>query len=371
VTLEDGLGYVKPEGGSYDTNIRYTVDSYGDKWTNGVIIKILPYACYTEDNTTLTFYCDSQRNSRPGAKFNLNEGNDMPKWYNEGYYEDITKVVFDLSFANARPTSTYCWFDEMYNLTSIEGIEYLNTSEVTNMAYMFSYCESLTSLDLSSFDTGNVTNMDYMFYECSSLTSLDLSGFNTENVKNFKEMFFDCVGLTSMDLHNFDTRNAESMNGMFLECSGLTSLDLSSFNTAKVTDMGYMFDFCRNLETIYVGDEWSTAAVTNSSGMFSDCLSIVGGKGTTYDANHVDKAYAHVDGGPSNPGYFTAVPTGMRGDVNGDGDVNISDVTVLISMVLHGNATVADNPAADCNLDNEINIADVTVLIGRVLRGSW
>jgi hypothetical protein len=85
----------------------------------------------------------------------------------------------------------------------------------------------------------------------------------------------------------------------------------------------------------------------------------------------VDDEYAHIDGGPSNPGYFTAVPTGMRGDVNGDGDVNISDVTVLISMVLHGNATVADNPAADCNLDNEINIADVTVLIGRVLRGSW
>ena len=161
------------------------------------------------------------------------------------------------------------------------------------------------------------------------------------------------------------------MNGMFLECSGLTSLDLSSFNTAKVTDMSYMFDFCRNLVTVYVGDEWSTTAVTNSSGMFSDCLSIVGGRGTTYDANHIDKAYAHIDGGTSNPGYFTDKNAGLRGDVNGDGNVNISDVTTLIDYLLTGNASGISLSGADTNQDNSINISDVTSLIDYLLSGTW
>ena len=371
VTLEDGLDYVVPEGGSYDANIGYTVDSNGNRWTNGVIIKVLPYVVYDSGNTTLTFYCDSKRSTHNGATetaYLLNEGANNPGWYTDNSCGNVSTAVFDPSFANARPTSTCRWFSNMYNLTSIEGIEYLNTSAVTNMAYMFSYCESLASLDLNSFDTKNVLSMDDMFYECSSLTSLDLSSFNTENVKSFKEMFFDCVGLNSVDLRNFDTRNAESMNGMFLECSGLTSLDLSSFNTAKVTDMGYMFDFCRNLETIYVGDEWSTAAVTNSSGMFSDCLSIVGGKGTTYDANHVDKAYAHVDGGPSDPGYFSSHVTFLRGDVNGDGHVSIADVSALIDYLLSGETAPA---GADCNQSGNVSIADVSSLIDYLLSGQW
>ena len=353
------------------------------------------YAVLSDDGLTLTFYHDAEKDMRTETTYFLNEGANKPDWYSDNSCGNVSTVVFDPSFADARPTSTYWWFSNMGNLTSIEGIEYLNTSEVTNMSrmfsacwsmesidlshfdtgnvthmsYMFNYCEALTSLDLSSFDTGNVFSMEGMFYECSSLTSLDLSSFNTENVRNFKEMFFDCVGLTSMDLHNFDTRNAGTMNGMFLECSGLTSLDLSSFNTAKVTDMSYMFDFCRNLVTVYVGDEWSTTAVTNSSGMFSDCLSIVGGKGTTYDANHVDKAYAHVDGGTSNPGYFTAKNAFLRGDVNGDGNVTVADVTALINLVLGGNASAAAHPAADMNGDGNLTVADVTALISYVLSG--
>ena len=165
----------------------------------------------------------------------------------------MTKVVFDPSFAGARPTSTYGWFYEMENLQSITGIEYLNTSEVTNMGHMFNSCIRLTSLDLSNFNTSKVTHM----------------------------------------------------NQMFQFCYELTSLDLSSFNTAKVTDMHFMLDYCTNLRTIYVGNGWSTAAVTNSTNMFRNCTSLVGGQGTTYDVNHVDATYAHIDGGTSNPGYFT------------------------------------------------------------------
>ena len=358
-----------------------------------------PYACYTEDNTTLTFYCDSQRNSRPGAKFNLNEGNDMPKWYNEGYYEDITKVVFDPSFASARPTSTYHWFAEMYDLTSIEGMQYLNTSEVTNMAGMFWECGALTAVDVSGFDTRKVTDMSAMFAECYELTALDVTGwntsyvtdmswmfsdcseltcldvshFNTSNVTNMRQLFDGCSGLTSLDVSNFDTSNVTDMSWMFSWCNGLQQLDLSGFNTSKVTNMSSMFNECETLRTIYVGDSWTTAAVTSSSSMFDVCHSLVGGKGTTYSSsNPKDKTYAHIDGGTSNPGYFSEKGgTFLRGDVNGDGSVNISDVTALIDYLLSGNASGINLSGADCNQDSSVNISDVTALIDYLLSNHW
>ena len=211
------------------------------------------YACYTSSNTTLTFYYDNQRSNRTGTTYDLNTGDNVTGWQTDGTNASVTKVVFDPSFASARPTSTYGWFYEMENLQSITGIEYLNTSEVTNMGHMFNSCIRLTSLDLSNFNTSKVTHM----------------------------------------------------NQMFQFCYELTSLDLSSFNTAKVTDMHFMLDYCTNLRTIYVGNGWSTAAVTNSTNMFRNCTSLVGGQGTTYDVNHVDATYAHIDGGTSNPGYFT------------------------------------------------------------------
>ena len=212
------------------------------------------YACYTPSNTTLTFYYDTLRSTRTGTTYDLNTVNSDPGWKNDGTNSNVSSVVFDPTFANARPTSTRYWFGSMPKLESITGMAYLNTSEVTSMRYMFIYCPKMTSLDLSHFNTAKVTDMDYMF----------------------------------------------------TYSSGLTSLDLSSFNTAKVQTMTWMFRGCTNLTTIYVGDKWSTAAVVQSNGMFEDCDNLVGGMGTTYDANHTDAAYAHVDGGTSNPGYFTA-----------------------------------------------------------------
>ena len=278
------------------------------------------YACYTPSNTTLTFYYDSQRSGRTGTTYDLNTGANDTDWDTDGTNANVTWVVFDPSFANARPTTTYDWFFNMQNLQSITGMEYLNTSEVTKMAYMFMLCTSLTSLDVSHFNTSKVTDM----------------------------------------------------NSMFCKCSSLTSLDLSSFNTSKVTKMGWMFSNCSNLRTIYVGSGWSTAAVTSSNDMFRDCTNLVGGQGTTYnESNPWDKAYAHIDGGPSNPGYFTDKNASLRGDVNGDGSVNISDVTALIDYLLTGNASGISLSGADCNQDGSINISDVAALIDRLLIGAW
>ena len=276
------------------------------------------YACYTPENTTLTFYYDKQRLRREGMTYSMNTDYTEPRWYTDNTCCSVTRVVFDPSFANARPMATYDWFYGMWNLESITGMEYLNTSEVTNMAHMFNSCSKLTSIDLSGFNTSKVTDMRFMFYNCT----------------------------------------------------GLTSLDLSSFNTSNVTNMFNMFGGCSSLRTITVGNGWSTAAVSTSTNMFYNCTSLVGGQGTTWnDSNPKDKTYAHIDGGTSNPGYFTEKPAFIRGDVNGDGSVNISDVTTLIDLLL-GGGTIS-NPAADCNQDGSINISDVTALIDYLLSHSW
>ena len=294
----------------------------------------------TPDSITTTFYYDDlmyKYQQRPGVHWHIYKNKIQPDWYNDAQIEQTTNVIFDASFANARPTSTAFWFRNMTHLTSITGLQYLNTSEVTSMCKMFYHCESLTNLDLSHFNTANVIDMSSMFYHCESLTSLDLSSFNTANVINMCEMFFDCESLTSLDLSSFNTAkvtnmrqmfdyclklssldlsffntaNVTNIRQMFSMCRRLTSLDLSSFNTAKVTTMFYMFEDCENLTAIYVGDEWSTAAVTESMSMFGGCISLVGGLGTTYDSNHSDKEYAHVDGGIDNPGYLSCYDSNL------------------------------------------------------------
>ena len=93
--------------------------------------------------------------------------------------------------------------------------------------------------------------------------------------------------------------------------------------------------------------------------------------GTTYNANLIDKAYAHIDGGPSNSGYFTEKNTATRGDVDGDGGVDISDLTTLINDLLTGNATGVNLSAADCDNSGNVNISDVTTLNNYLLRGNW
>ena len=265
------------------------------------------YVVYTPSNTTLSFYCDNKRSTRPGTTYDLvSQVSDFPDWQWDDTYSSVTRVVFDPSFADARPTTTCGWFYEMTSLISITGINYLNTSEVTAMRWMFGSCVSLSSLDVSHFNTENVTTMSCMFYGCSGLTSLDVSQFNTANVMFMDLMFSYCSGLKSLDVSHFNTANVKDMCMLFQGCSSLTSLDLSHFKTDNVYDMSDMFNNCSKLTTIYAGNDWSTDAATRSNDMFINCTKIVGGKGTTYNSSHTDKAYAHIDGGPSNPGYFTS-----------------------------------------------------------------
>ncbi len=176
-----------------------------------------------------------------------------------------------------------------------------DTSNVTNMSYMF-YNSQATTLDVSNFDTSKVTDMGNMFSN-SKATTLDVSNFDTSNVTNMYGMFSGSKA-TTLDVSNFDTSNVTNMISMFYN-SKATTLDVSNFDTSNVTSMNAMFNSSINLKTIYVSDKFKTGKVTSSNYMFSSCTALVGGAGTKYNSSHVDKAYAHIDGGTSNPGYFT------------------------------------------------------------------
>ena len=241
------------------------------------------YAVFDEATNTLTFKRD---NNKPAGAFALNEGDNAPGWYKPDDDRDntniIKKVIFDASFANARPTSCYNWFFGCRYLTTIEGIEYLNTENVTNMGWMFSNCEALTILDVSKFDTKNVTDMSFMFNDCSALTTLDVSNFDTKNVTDMSGMFCDCSALTTLDIANFDTKNVTNMRGMFYGCRALTTLDVSKFDTKNVTDMNYMFYQCSVLTTLDVSN-FDTQNVTDMSNMFNQCSAL-----TTLDVSNFD-----------------------------------------------------------------------------------
>lgn len=286
------------------------------------------------------------------------------------YSPKITTAEFDQSFVDARPTNLDHWFQLCNHLTSIVGMEdYLKTEQTTSMAWTFYHCESLTTIDVSHFDTPLLEDMTRTFEGCSSVTSLPVENFNTNALKKLDITFKGCQALTRLDLSSwttpmlgkmtstfegctnlqdldvshFNTSGVSSMSSVFENCRSLTNLDLSSFETGSVKRFAEFFKGCSNLEvidislfntsiaentyrmfynlskltTIYVGSGWdisgmnqmyntSNGSVVADEDMFYGCTSLVGGAGTRYDANYVDRAYARVDGGQANPGYLTS-----------------------------------------------------------------
>ena len=223
-------------------------------------IKPEAYVHLSEDQTTLTFFYDAFRADRDGTTWGIRDTKKgyfwtIPAWTGDWNSPNTTVLtaVFDASFRDFRPNNTARWFYCLNSLKSIEGFEHLNTSQVTDMRYMFRGCKSLSTLDLSGFDTSGVKVMRMMFFDCSSLTALDLSGFDTSQVTSMSHMFFCCSSLTTLDLYSFATSQVTDMNGMFKGCQSLTSLDLSRFDTSKVAEMDELFSSCRQLKSISLG----------------------------------------------------------------------------------------------------------------------
>ena len=292
-----------------------TDHTYANCGTNGYFTPVFEYAEFDKGTGTLTF---RRGLSKPKVAYALNLEASDPGWLT--HKDEIKEVVFDASFADARPTSCYKWFWYCTNLATIEGIENLNTENVTNMGVMFCGCQKLSSLDLTNFNTGNVTNMTGMFGYCNGLTSLDLTSFNTANVTDMGQMFVDCEGLTSLDLTSFNTANVTNMGHMFWYCNGLTSLDLTSFNTANVTYMYFMFNNCSTLKTIYASDKFVTSKVQSGENMFSACRSL-----KDYRDSKTAHKYANYK-----TGYFSKL-VGKNGDekIGATGESLATDNLVL------------------------------------------
>ncbi len=228
---------------SLDGAIKYkegNIEASMANCTSGYFSKKEAWAQYDSDTQTLTFkYSKKPSNSTTVTVYELNKGNNEPEWTENLY----TTVEFDESFSDARPTTCYDWFFYQTDLTSVRGLEYLNTEKVTNMGEMFSQCYALKSLDVSKFNTENVTDM----------------------------------------------------SDMFAVCAALEDLDLSNFNTASVTNMSGMFGGCTALKTIYVSDKFSIAKVGDSNNMFYGCASLVGAKG--YKESDIDASMANYKTG--------------------------------------------------------------------------
>ena len=320
----------KLKGEEECTNDKATDKTYA-KIEGGYLSRAIPRVKYADG--TLTFFLTSKETLGEN-EYGIYGLGAKPTWLVNK--NNVTKVVFDPAFANARPTNCYAWFNGCENLTNIEGIEYLNTSQVTDMHNMFYNCYHLQTTDFSGFDTRKVKDMSYMFHNCGSLKSLDISNFNTSEVTDMRGMFESCIGLTSLDLSHlntskvsvmasmfqscinllsvnlsgWDTRNVKSMTRMFKRCHSLKTLDLSGFDTREKTcTMGDMFNTCKELTTIFVSDKFAVGTGDTDDGtMFQGCNKLKG-------ANALDKnnPQTGIDNANYKTGYFTKL-VGKNGD---------------------------------------------------------
>ena len=283
----------KLKGEEVCTNDKATDKTYA-KIEGGYFSGGIPRVKYADG--TLTFFLTSKETLGEN-EYELNSGKNFPEWIKHSL--GITKVVFDTSFANARPTSCYKWFWWCDKLKQVEGIKNLNTKEVTDMVNMFCDCRDLSSLDVSGFNTGKVTDMSGMFYDCISLKLLDVTNFNTANVK--------------------------SMSNMFYNCQNLASLNVTNFNTANVTNMQGMFSGCPALTTIYASDKFVTTNVETGSNMFFNCIKLKGFIDYKNNSDKTDHTYANYK-----TGYFTKL-VGKNGDekIGATGEPLATDNLVL------------------------------------------
>ena len=245
-----------------------TDHKYANCGTDGYFTPGCAYAEFDNATGTLTF---RYKGVKPAGAYDLNVESNDPGW--NAQKENIKKVVFDASFANARPTSCCWWFGNCFYLTEIEGIENLNTQNVTDMSWMFNCCYALTSLDVS----------------------------------------------------NFNTQNVEDMTDMFLGCEGLSLLDLSNFNTERVENMSSMFSGCSTLQTIFASDKFVTDQVSGGYDMFLDCTNLKGFIDYISDSDKNGNEYANYK-----TGYFTKL-VGKNGEkkIGATGDALTTENLVL------------------------------------------
>ena len=281
---------------TYINNKPITSMSYMFYKSQATILDLSNFDTSKVTNMSYMFY-NSQATTLDVSNFDTSKVTNMGAMF----YNSQTTTLDLSNFDTSKVTNMSSMFS--FSQATTLDLSNFNTSKVTNMSLMFSNSKA-TTLDLSNFNTSKVTDMSYMF-SGSQATTLDLSNFDTSNVIDMDSMFYNSKA-TTLDVSNFDTSKVTNMSSMFWN-SKATTLDVSNFDTSKVTTMSNMFNKATNLKTIYVSNKFNTDKVTSSTNMFRGCTNLVGGAGTKYNSSYVDKTYARIDGGTSNPGYFTDI----------------------------------------------------------------
>ncbi len=347
------------------------------------------YAVWCSSNATMYFTASSYPIKAGGTYggntiTNVWSGNlvtqssNTPEW-NITVRSGLKRVVFEQDFKDVLPTNCKQWFYRCKNLSSITGLEYLNTANVKSMMEMFRECEMLSTIDVSKFDTKNVESVESMFNGCKSLSSLDVSMFNTQKLTDMKNMFSGCESLTTLklvttlntaftasnavqmyglfsgckkltelDMTNLSTSNVKDMSYMFNGCSSLKSLDLRNFDVRSVTSMSYMFNDCSSLTSIKCNKTWSASSSAN---MFLGCLKLKGA--IAYDPQKLDVKYAN----PNNGYFYTSVDydlyiNGVRVDSH-----NCDDLTQIEGVTL----TKSTGKAVYYNNVRRLYLTDVNI----------
>ena len=254
------------------------------------------------------------------------------------------KIIDVTGWDLSNTTNIFGLFGSGSGLENIIGLSTWDTSNITNMGDMFDGCSNLTAIDLSGQGGNNLTNISDIFKGCTNLAEINMSGFNfglitslagadsnnkspfynatnivnidlsnslVNNVTNFDKMFYGCSNLVYLNLSGMTANNITYMNQMFNNCSSLIELDLSSFSLPSTSGFYNLFNNCSSLTTIYVSNTFDLSSMnTGYMPIFTGCTSLIGGytsNPTHYNSEHVYYDYAHIDGGPSNPGYFTDI----------------------------------------------------------------
>ena len=192
----------------------------------------------------------------------------------EGFFAtgpNIYSLDFSL-FDSTNLTNMRILFNKCKKLKEIKGFDKLDTSKVIDMEGLFQNCITLEYIDLSNFDTSNVTNMAFMFNHCNRLKEIKgLDKFITSKATTTEGMFQSCFKLEFIDVSSFDTSNVDIMNFMFVDCFKLKGIKgINKLNTKKVTNMTGMFENCLSLKYLNI-ENFDTSNVTNMSYMFNKC----------------------------------------------------------------------------------------------------
>ena len=242
----------------------------------------------------------------------------------KGMFKGVKRVDI-LNIANF-DTSNVTDMSEMFSgMSSVVNIMLgnFNTGNVENMSEMFKDCTSIKSLDLNHFNTSKVTNMNSMFSNANELTTstFKIASFDTSNVTDMAYMFYKVHGITSLDLGNFNTENVTTMEGMFAEMKGIVDIYLTNFKTPKLTNVSKMFQRFNpssatirpgedNLEHIYVKNDFDISKITTEGSklIFDKRLKLKGGKNSRkIPPSAADKSWLRIDKSGSAKGYFTGI----------------------------------------------------------------